>query len=193
MGYVAARDEAVRLAIRETAITFGMTPSPYECWLAERGIYTFELRHQRASETAAALADLLAGHDAVAHVLYPGRADHPDHDRAAALLQGQYGTMVSFTLKGGRAEANALVRAAPALPFAPTLGDVATMLSHPASSSHRGISPEARAALGISEGTFRISVGIEPTDYVLAALRRALDAVLTGGHLQPQDQHDEPD
>ncbi|MCR9086513.1 MAG: PLP-dependent transferase [Rhodobacteraceae bacterium] len=177
LGYVATRDPDLRTAIRATAVTYGLTPSPYDCWMAERGLYTFGLRHARASATAAALADLLATHPAVDGVLYPGRADHPDHDRASVLLNGQDGTMVSFTLKGGRAAANRFVAAAPQLPFAPTLGDVATMLSHPASSSHRGLSPKAREALGIGEGMFRVSVGIEPENMVLDDVRRALDAV----------------
>lgn len=178
LGYVATRDPDLRTAVQTTAITYGLTPSPYDCWMAERGLYTFELRHARASATAAALADLLATHPAVAGVLYPGGTDHPDHVRAREMLNGKFGTMVSFTLKGGRAAANRFVAAAPELPFAPTLGDVATLLSHPASSSHRGLSPEARGALGISEGMFRISVGIEPEEMVLDDVRRALDKVL---------------
>ena len=177
LGYVAARDPQIREAIRTAAITYGFTPSPYDCWMAERGLYTFELRYTRASATAAALADLLAAHAAVESVLYPGRSDHPDHDRAVALLNGRSGNMVSFTLKDGRAAANAFVAAAPQLPFAPTLGDVATTLSHPASSSHRGLSSEERSALGISEGMFRVSVGIEPEEVLLNEVRQALDRV----------------
>ena len=69
--------------------------------------------------------------------------------------------MVSFTLDGGRSQANAFTRAASGLSFAPTLGDVGTTLSHPASSSHRALTPEGRAALGITEGFFRVSVGLE--------------------------------
>lgn len=177
LGYIALRDPALRDAVRTAAITFGLTPSPQDCWLAERGLYTFELRHARASATAAALAGLLAGHPAVEHVRYPGRADHPDFARAQTMLGRQAGTMVSFTLRGGRRAANRFTAAAPGIPFAPTLGDVATMLSHPASSSHRGLSPEARAALGIGEGMFRISVGIEPTETILDEIKHALDRV----------------
>jgi cystathionine gamma-synthase len=72
--------------------------------------------------------------------------------------------MVSFTLEGGRDAANRFLRAAGDLPFAPTLGDVATMLSHPASSSHRAMTPEGRAAIGIGEGFIRVSVGLEDPD-----------------------------
>ncbi len=122
---------------------------------------TFDLRFERAQATAATLADHLAGLPGVARVIYPGRSDHPDHARAQELLDDNACNMVSFELKGGRAAANAFTRAAEGLAFAPTLGDVGTTLSHPASSSHRALTPEERAGLGLSEGFFRVSVGLE--------------------------------
>jgi len=161
LGYVATRDERLRESIRQAVVTWGMTPSPFDCWLAERGLYSFELRYDRAEQNAAALADHLATLSGVKRVLYPTHADHPDHNRAGTLLNGRGGHMVSFELHGGRDAANALTRAAPNIAFAPTLGDIGTTLSHPASSSHRALGKEARADLGISEGFFRISVGIE--------------------------------
>lgn len=161
LGYVAARDPAHREAITNTIVTLGLTPSPYDCWMAERGLMSFHLRYDRAEENAAALADHIAGLDGAEAVLYPGRRDHPDHNRAGALLAGRYGNMLSFRLKGARAHANALTRAMPNMAFAPTLGDIGTTLSHAASSSHRGLTPEGRSALGITEGFFRVSVGVE--------------------------------
>lgn len=177
LGYVQASDPAHQKAIYDTATTFGLTPSPFDCWLAERGLFTFDLRFERASSNAVALADALADMGPVARVLYPGRADHPDHARATELLQGRFGNMVTFEVNGGREAANRLIRAAEDLPFAPTLGDVATTLSHPASSSHRALSVTERAAIGITEGTFRVSVGIEPQDFLLSAFGRAVGAV----------------
>lgn len=167
LGYVAARDPAHRRAIGDFAVTAGLTASPFDCWLAERGLYSFHLRYDRAEENAARLAAHLAALPGVRRVLYPGREDHPDHGRARALLGTRFGNMVSFELAGGRTAANALTRAMPDLAFAPTLGDVATTLSHPASSSHRALAPEARAALGISEGFFRVSVGIEDAGFLM--------------------------
>ena len=108
--------------------------------------------------------------------IYPLRADHPDAARAQALLGGQGCNMVSFELKGGRQAANAFPRAAEGLSFAPTLGDVGTTLSHPASSSHRALTAEGRAALGISEGFFRVSLGLEDPDALLACFADGLDA-----------------
>jgi cystathionine gamma-synthase len=102
LGYVAARDAAVRRAIYDFAVTAGLTPSPFDCWLAERGLYSFELRYDRAEANAAALAEHLAGLPGVRRVLYPTRPDHPDHNRAAALLGTRGGHMVSFEIAGGR-------------------------------------------------------------------------------------------
>ena len=161
LGYVSASDPAIRKAIYDFAVTTGMTPSPFDCWLAERGLYSFHLRYDRAEANAAELADHLAGLPGIKRVLYPTRPDHPDHNRAAALLNGRGGHMVSFEVSGGRAAANALTKAMPDIAFAPTLGDIGTTLSHPASSSHRAVDQRQREALGISEGFFRISVGVE--------------------------------
>jgi cystathionine gamma-synthase len=161
LGYVVARTPERNKALYDAAVTWGMTPSPFDCWLAERGLNTFELRFDRAQENAARLADSLAEMAGVESVLYPGRADHPDHNRASAVLNGNYGNMVSFRLDGGRKTTNAFLRAAENIAFAPTLGDVGTTLSHPASSSHRGLTAEGRAKLGITEGFIRVSVGVE--------------------------------
>jgi cystathionine gamma-synthase len=164
--------------------TLGVTPSPFDCWLAERGLHSFELRYDRAEATAARLADALTSAPSVTSVVYPGRADHPDRALAVDLFGARGGYLVTFTLAGGRAAANAFARAVPQLAFAPTLGDVATTVSHPASSSHRGLDPAARRALGITEGTLRLSVGIEEPDVliaeVLAAINRAADNRATG-------------
>jgi len=177
LGYVAAKDPAHRRAIYDFAVTTGMTPSPYDCWMAERGLYTFPLRFERTQANARALADHLAAHPKVQSVLYPGRADHPDHARAQALLGGNDGNMVSFVIGQSEAAANRFVTAVPDLPFAPTLGDVGTTLSHPASSSHRGLTAEGRAALGITDGFFRVSVGIEEIELLIADFDRGLAAV----------------
>ncbi len=180
-GWVCARDPGIMARIEATAVTLGLTPSPFDCWLAERGVHSFALRFERASATAAALADALAAMPGVARVVYPGRADHPDHARAAALLRGRWGNMVSFEVEGGRAAANALTAAAEGIAFAPTLGDVGTTLSHPASSSHRALTPEGRARLGIGEGFFRVSVGLEEAGDLTERFERAVAAARGAG------------
>jgi cystathionine beta-lyase/cystathionine gamma-synthase len=137
---------------------------------------SFDLRFERAQATAARLADHVATLPGVARVIYPGRSDHPDARRAQELLAGQNCNMLSFELEGGRAAANAFTRAADGLAFAPTLGDVGTTLSHPASSSHRALTPDDRAALGLSEGFFRVSVGLEDPDALMEVFTDAVSA-----------------
>lgn len=138
------------------------------------------MRYDRSEANAAALADHLATLPGVKTVLYPTRRDHPDHNRAVGLLGARGGHMVSFIVEGSREQANRLTRGAPDLAFAPTLGDIGTTLSHPASSSHRALTPEARSALGITEGFFRVSVGIEDIDLLKAEFSRAVAASQVG-------------
>src|SRR4030095_9508376 len=120
--------------------------------------------------------DLLATHPAVRRVFYPGRTDHPDHATATSLFGRQFGNMVTFELKDGRDAVNRFMRALESIPFAPTLGDVATIISHPAVTSHRGLTAEAREALGIREGTIRVSVGVEAFSLLEDGLQGALGA-----------------
>ncbi len=176
LGYAVANTATLNTALKEAAVTWGFTPSPFDCWLAERGLHTFELRYDRAQSNAALLAEALAAVRGVEAVFYPGREDHPDHARAGTLFGERGGTMVSIRLEGGRERANAFIHAAPNIPFAPTLGDVATVISHPASSSHRGLSEAGRQALGITEGFIRISVGIEDPDLLVTELTAAAQA-----------------
>ena len=176
LGYAVARDADLTEKMRIFAVTAGLTPSPFDCWLAERGMLTFDLRFDRAQATAVALADHLAGLPGVKRVLYPLRSDHPDQARATALLGVQGCNMVSFELDGGRAAANAFARGAEGLSFAPTLGDVGTTLSHPASSSHRGMTAQERTAAGLSEGFFRVSVGLEEPGALLQVFSDAVAA-----------------
>lgn len=176
LGYIAVADPDLRAAIMTANVTWGMTPSPFDCWLAERGLHSFDLRLDRAEQNAAALADALAGAPGVARVIYPMRSDHPDHNRAVSLLGGRGGNMMSFELTGGREAANAFTRAAPEIAFAPTLGDVGTTLSHPPSSSHRALTAVQRSNLGISEGFFRVSVGVEDINLLTSEFLRAVAA-----------------
>jgi cystathionine beta-lyase/cystathionine gamma-synthase len=176
LGWVAARDPEIAQRMNTFAVTTGLTASPFDCWLAERGLATFDLRYDRAEATAQRLADHLSRQAGVLKVLHPSRADHPDAARAQGLLRGRGGNMLSFEINGGRAQANAFAKGAEGIAFAPTLGDVGTTLSHPASSSHRALSSDQRAAMGVSEGFFRVSVGLEDPDALIAAFDAGLAA-----------------
>lgn len=178
LGYVAAKNLGLREKIYTFSVTTGMTASPFDCWLAERGLLTFPLRFEKTQATAGALAKMLAQHKGVARVLYPGQASHPDFTRAQAIL-GQNGcNMVSFELANQTREAaERFTKAADQIAFAPTLGDVGTTLSHPVSSSHRVLSGPEQQKLGISEGFFRVSVGLEDEIALLNVFEHALASV----------------
>jgi cystathionine gamma-synthase len=178
LGVVCASRELMT-PMRDTIVTWGLNGSAFDCWLAERGMNTLELRVARANANAAALADFLSKQAGVQRVFYPGRADHPDYAVARRLFGGQFGNMVTFELAGGREAVNRFMRALDSIPFAPTLGDVSTIISHPAVTSHRGLTAEAREALGIREGTIRVSVGVEEFAMLEEEFGAALSAVGT--------------
>jgi cystathionine beta-lyase/cystathionine gamma-synthase len=173
LGFLCGGEEAWQRVPRVLA-TYGFTAAPFECWLAERGIGTLHLRIERASANALAAARFLAESPEVEAVDYPGLITHPDHALAIGQLGGRYGWMVTFTLRGDIATASRFIAAARRIPFCPSLGDLCTTLTHPASTSHRLLSPEARSNLGILDGTIRLSVGIESSQFVLDALAEGL-------------------
>ena len=175
LGYVAAKRKKHAEAIYNFVVSTGLTPSPFDCWLTERGLATFSLRFEKSQKTAFSLAKFLSTHNKVLKTLYPKLMDHPDKRRASKILGKNGCNMVSFAIEGGRKAANKFVSNIRGVAFAPTLGDVGTTISHPASSSHRYLSPEARNTLGISEGFFRISVGLEDASELIEEFRKALD------------------
>jgi cystathionine beta-lyase/cystathionine gamma-synthase len=153
---------------------WGLASNPFDCWLAERGLATLPLRMKAASANALGLADWLAQQQGVSRVLYPGRPDHPDHDLARRLLQGGFGNMLCFELAGGRDAVNRFLHRAPAIPFSPSLGNTTTTLSHPATTSHRYVSPAERKRQGISDGLIRLSVGVEDLGKIQVEMKRGL-------------------
>jgi cystathionine gamma-synthase len=160
--------------IAATVSIWGLASNPFDCWLAERGLATLELRMRAASANAAVLADWLAGQAGVSRVVYPGRSDHPDHALAKRLLGGSFGNMLCFELSGGRDAVNCFLRQAPGIPFSPSLGHTATTLSHPATTSHRYLSPAERKRQGIGDGLIRLSVGIEAIAEIQQEMERGL-------------------
>ena len=173
LGMIAGRGDRLA-AYRETLSTWGLNSSPFDCWLALRGLATLPLRCERACANAARLVEQLAGHPAVARVCYPGREQAGDAGAAervrALFLDGMAGSMVTFELHGGLGAAERLIRACDRIPFCPSLGEVSTTLSHPLSTSHRGLTAEQQKQLGIAGGTIRLSVGTESFQEIWDAL-----------------------
>ena len=153
--------------IRPIASSFGLSANPFECALTLRGMATLPLRMKSASENALHVSEFLEMQSRVIKVHYPGLKSHEDHNLAMNQFQGGFGTIATIDL-GSRQSANDFIRKLNGrVPFAPSLGDVATTLSHPVSTSHRGLSEPERQALGITPGLVRLSFGIEdPADLI---------------------------
>jgi cystathionine beta-lyase/cystathionine gamma-synthase len=160
--------------VSQLTSTFGLAGNPFESWLALRGMSSLAVRSARGCATALTLAERLSAHPHVKAVHYPGLPSHPDHERASALFDGGFGTIATIEL-GDRDQADALIRGLEHIPFAPSLGDVSTTLSHPATTSHRGQTPEQWARQGITPGLLRLSIGLEHADDLWDDLKRALD------------------
>jgi len=155
---------------------WGLSAPPFDCWLAARGLLTLGLRAERAFANALHVAEFLAGRPEVEAVHYPGLPGHPDHALAARIGHGRFGSIVTFTLVGGTATASRFIHSTPEIPFCPSLGELSTTVSHPESTSHRGLTSEARAAMQIFGGTLRLSVGIESLESLYETLSRGLHA-----------------
>jgi methionine-gamma-lyase len=156
------------------ASELGASADPFAAWLTLRGMQTLALRMRRHCDNALALATRLAGVSAVEAVHYPGLPGHPDHEVASRLLHGGYGGVVAFDLAGGREAGRIFAGAIRLASLAPSLGDVKTLVMHPASTSHRQLSDEQLHAAGIGPGTIRIAVGIEHPDDIWTDLEQAL-------------------
>ncbi|MGV8938347.1 MAG: O-succinylhomoserine sulfhydrylase [Allorhizobium sp.] len=154
----------------------GPAMSPFNAWTLLKGIETLPLRVKQQTASAARVADVLAEAGKVAKVIYPGRADHPQADIVARQMTGG-STLVAFELKGGKDAAFKFQNALEIIKISNNLGDAKSLITHPATTTHKNLSDEARAELGISGGTLRLSCGIEDTDDLLDDLAKALKAV----------------
>ncbi|MBP9656011.1 MAG: PLP-dependent transferase, partial [Rhodocyclaceae bacterium] len=148
----------------------------FNAWVLLKGLETLKLRVEAQAANAARLANWLEAHPRVARVFYPGLPSHPQHELAKA-QQKNGGGIVSFEVKGGREQAWTVVDHCQLLSITANLGDVKTTITHPASTTHGRISPEARAAAGINEGLLRIAVGLEAVEDLQADLERGLSLI----------------
>lgn len=153
--------------------TAGPSLSAFNAWVLLKGLETLKIRLQAQSASALELARRLEAHPAVARVFYPGLPSHPQH-ALAMRQQAAGGAIVAFETRGGRDTAWAVVNACRLLSITANLGDVKTTITHPATTTHGRIAPEARAAAGIGDGLVRVAVGLEAVDDIEADLLRGL-------------------
>lgn len=149
----------------------GVTGAAFDSWLTLRGLRTLSVRLERQQQSAARVAAYLAASKRVARVYYPGLEDHPQHALAKRQQTG-FGAMLSFELRD--ADPVRVIEAFDTFTLAESLGGVESLIAHPASMTHAGMSPEARAAAGITDALFRLSIGLEHADDLIADLERAL-------------------
>ena len=163
----------------------GMTLAPFNAWVVLKGLETLSIRMQAQSQRALALATWLQDQPLVARVYYPGLASHPQHELAMAQQSGQGGAVLSFDVRAtdpaqARTQAFAVLDAVRTASLCTNLGDVKTLVSHPASTSHGRLTEVQRQAAGIGQGLIRVSVGLENVGDLQADLARAL-AAASGG------------
>ena len=173
-GGVVLGSEAHVAAARSVIINVGGNAAPFEAFLALRGLKTLALRMERHSSNALAVAHALEGAPGVSRVLYPGLASHPQHELAMrTLYDGRAGGMLAVELEGGRQHGERYLERVRVAVHATSLGGVETLVSHPASSSHRQLTDEELAAAGLTPGMVRVSVGLEDEADLVEDLRGA--------------------
>jgi O-succinylhomoserine sulfhydrylase len=153
----------------------GPSLSPFNAWVLLKGLETLPLRVRAQCEGAARIADHLAAQKGVTRVLYCGRSDHPQAALARRQMSG-FGQVVTFEIAGGKAAAFRFLNALRLVKISNNLGDAKSLVTHPATTTHQRLKPEARAELGITEGTLRLSVGLESVADLAADIDRALAA-----------------
>lgn len=149
--------------------------SPYNAWTLLKGLETLPVRVRQQTQSAGAIADYLAGKSGITNVVYPGRADHPQADIIARQMTGG-STLIALELAGGKKAAFAFENALQVIKLSNNLGDAKSLITHPATTTHKSLTDEARAELGISDGLLRLSVGLEDIDDLLEDVEEALKA-----------------
>jgi cystathionine beta-lyase/cystathionine gamma-synthase len=173
-GVIVFSSEDLMKRVKPALGFLGGTMDPHQSWLVLRGIKTLGLRVRAAQDNAMAVAELLASHPAVASVAYPGLPGHPQADLIARQMEGP-GSLMAFELQGGMAAGKKLLESLEIAVLAVSLGGVETLVQHPASMTHAGMSREHRLEAGITDGLVRLSVGCEGREDLLADMRQGLD------------------
>ena len=152
----------------------GPSLSPFNAWVLLKGLETLAVRVRAQTDTAGRVAEVLANHPKISRLIYPGRADHPQAALVKKQLRGG-STLVGFEVKGGKPAAFRVLNALKLTKISNNLGDAKSLVTHPATTTHQRLTPEARAELGISEGFIRFSAGLEHADDLIEDFAAALE------------------
>lgn len=175
-GVIVAKDPEIYKRIRHSMVFMGCNMDPTQAFMVLRGVKTLAIRIERAQENAMKVADFLSTHPKVAWLRYPGLPSHPQYELGKSQMNG-FGSMMSFGLKGGFEAGKKLMDNVHLAILAVSLGGVETLIQHPASMTHAGVSKENKQAAGITDDLVRFSVGIENVEDIIADLKHGLDLV----------------
>lgn len=175
-GALIAKDEALYNQLRKTMVFMGGNMDPHQAYLVIRGVKTLALRVERAQESAMKVANYLENHPAVEWIKYPGLKSFDQHELAKEQMHG-FGSMISFGVKGGYEAGKIIMDNVHLATLAVSLGGVETLIQHPASMTHAGISKENKEKAGITDGLVRYSVGIEDVNDMIDDLDQALSKI----------------
>lgn len=173
MGVLVTSSEPLYTKLKFLQNSIGAVPSPFDCFLANRGLKTLHLRMQQHERNAMAVAQALEKNPRVAQVIYPGLPSHRQHALAKKQMKG-FGGMVTFVIKGGLDQSNKFLSTLKLFALAESLGGVESLAELPAVMTHASVSKEQREALGISDGLVRLSCGVEDTEDLVKDIEQAL-------------------
>lgn len=174
-GVILASEDFIQKHIHQLLRQTGPAMSPFNAWVLLKGLETLSVRVERQTGSAGKIADILAGHSSIKRLIYPGRADHPQ----AAIVKKQMragSNLIALEVAGGKAGAFRFLNALKLVKITNNLGDAKSLITHPATTTHQRLTPEARAELGITDGLVRLSVGLEHPDDIVEDIVAALKA-----------------
>jgi O-succinylhomoserine sulfhydrylase len=174
-GVVLASEKFIQDNIQTLIRQTGPSMSPFNAWVLLKGLETLAVRVRRQTDTAATVSVALVDHPKISRMIYPGRPDHPQAVTVRKQMRAG-STLVAFEIKGGQAPTFRFLNALKLVRITNNLGDAKSLITHPATTTHQRLTPEARAELGISDGLVRFSAGLEHPDDVVEDLLAALDA-----------------
>ena len=175
-GVILGSEEYIYEKIQPWMRHTGPSLSPFNAWVLVKSLETLNLRVDKEMANALEIGRWLEGHDRVRQVWHPGLSSHPQHELAMRQMKGG-GTIVTFEIEGGRDEAFRAMNAMEVIDISNNLGDAKSLVTHPATTTHKRIGPEARARIGITDGVIRLSVGLEDVDDLRDDLAKALGAI----------------
>jgi O-succinylhomoserine sulfhydrylase len=175
-GVILCREDFLKDHLQIFLRNTGPAMSPFNAWVHLKSLETLDLRMRAHCANAATVADFLGGQSKVSRVLYPFREDHPQHKLARAQMEAG-GGVVTFEIAGGKGAAYRFANALKLIDISNNLGDAKSLITHPATTTHQRLTPEARAGLGVTEGMMRLSVGLEDEADLCEDIAAALEAV----------------